>query len=168
MKLKILFLLAVACIGINTSMHANDIDYVMQITLSDGTVDTYVVDERPRVSLDEKFVHVWTDEINTKYEVESVLSYTFVDLKTGIDEIKDESIDNEASGITFKYVDGENIIVRGLQSEDKLRVYTLSGKMVSVEIKNHEDHANISLRNQQSGTYIVSINNNKSIKVFKR
>ena len=164
MGLKKTILLAALCLG-TTSMQAKSIDYVMKIMLSDGTVDKYVLSDRPWVTLFENFVEVTTEMISAKYDVESVLSYTFEDILTSIDDVNDD-VDEE--GITFKYLDGETVSISGLNEDDKIAVYSLSGSKIVADIERSEDAADISLRNLDAGTYIITINNSKSIKVFKR
>ena len=88
MKLKKTILLVALCLGAS-SIQAEDIDYVMKISLSDGTVDKYLVDDRPRVILGDKFVRVVAEDISAEYEVQSVVSYTFEDILTGIEDVKD-------------------------------------------------------------------------------
>ena len=164
MGFKKTILLAALCLGAS-SIQAEDIDYVMKITLSDGTVDKYVVDDRPRVILGDKFVRVVAEDISAEYEVQSVVSYTFEDILTGIEDVKD---DGDEAGITFKYLDGETVSVIGLNEDDKIAVYSLSGSKIVADIERSEDAADISLRNLDAGTYIITINNSKSIKVFRR
>ena len=118
MKLKKTILLAALCLGAS-SIQAEDIDYVMKISLSDGTVDKYLVDDRPRVILGEKFVRVVAEDISAEYEVQSVVSYTFEDILTGIEDVKD---DGDEAGITFKYLDGETVTISGLNEDDKIAV----------------------------------------------
>lgn len=165
MGLKKTILLAALCLGA-TSMQAESIDYVMKITLSDGTVDKYVVSDRPRVYLNENSVEVYTQEISAKYDVKSVLSYTFEDILTGIEDVKDDAGDE--AGITFKYLDGETVVVSGLNADDNIAVYSLSGGKIAADIDRSEDAADVSLKNLDAGTYIITINNSKSIKVFRR
>lgn len=164
-------LLAVACLG-TTSILADDVNYVMKIALLDGTVDTYVVDERPQVTLDDKFVKVWTNDISARYDANAVANYTFADIaKKDIREMQEggDIADPESViGITFKYVDGETMIVSGIKADDTISCSSLSGQRVDAEIDRYRDSANISLRNLAPGTYIISINNSKSIKVLKR
>ena len=164
MGFKKTILLAVLCLGAS-SIQAEDINYVMKISLSDGTVDKYLVDDRPRVILGDNFVRVVAEDISAEYEVQSVVSYTFEDILTGIDDVKD---DGDEAGITFKYLDGETVTVSGLNADDKIAVYSLSGSKIVADIERSEDAADISLRNLDAGTYIITINNSKSIKVFRR
>ena len=164
MGFKKTILLVALCLGAS-SIQAEDIDYVMKISLSDGTVDKYLVDDRPRVILGDKFVRVVAEDISVEYEVQSVVSYTFEDILTGIEDVKD---DGDEAGITFKYLDGETVSISGLNEDDKIAVYSLSGSKIVADIERSEDAADISLRNLDAGTYIITINNSKSIKVFRR
>ena len=158
MKLKKTILLVALCLGAS-SIQAEDIDYVMKISLSDGTVDKYLVDDRPRVILGDKFVRVVAEDISAEYEVQSVVSYTFEDILTGIEDVKD---DGDEAGITFKYLDGETVTISGLNEDDKIAVYSLSGSKIVADIERSEDAADISLRNLDAMLGISSLSNMQS------
>ncbi|MBQ3539788.1 MAG: T9SS type A sorting domain-containing protein [Bacteroidaceae bacterium] len=156
---------AIICLCASTSIMADDASYIMRITLTDGSVVNYVVNKHPKVSLSEKTVKVQTDEITAEYDVKSVVNYTFATHATGIDDVQDGS---GLPGITFKYLDKETIIVSGLQTDDNITIHSLSGSKQAFDVSRDDNAAHISLSNLPCGTYIISVNNSKSIKVFKR
>lgn len=144
---------------------AEEISHVMRVTLTDGTVDTYIVADELKVSLDEEFVHVSALDVNFKYEAGQVESYTFADITTGVKEVLEEGSEE---GVTFKYVDGKTVVIRGIAADATVQVFSLSGQKQKVEMTKYEKGADVSLQSLPAGTYIVSLKNGKSIKVVKR
>ncbi len=165
MRILRILLLTMALLSTATNVWADGVNYVMKITLSDGTVDKYFVYDRPKVFLTGDSVHVWTKVLSTSYSADAVVCYTFEETATGIGEVSD---DEDADGITFEYLDGETVIVGGLSADDTIKVFSLTGSEAGALIDRYDAGADISLRNLSSGTYIISINNSKSIKVLKR
>lgn len=157
-------LLCVAA-GAWVGLAADEISHVMRVTLTDGSVDTYIVADGLSVELDEEFVHVSTREVYFKYEVGQVGNYTFEDIATGVEEVLEEGSEE---GVTFQYVDGKTVVIRGISSDSAVQVYSLSGQKQQVEMTKYENGADVSLQSLPAGTYIVSIKNGKSIKVIKR
>ena len=163
LKRGILFLCTMT--GFWSGISANEVSHVMRVTLTDGTIDTYIVADHLNVDLDADSVYVSTIDISFAYEVGVVESYTFADITTGIEEVLNS--DNE-EGIVFKYVDGKTVVIRGCKPNSLIQVYSLSGQKQKVEMAKYENGADVSLQSLPTGTYIVSVKNGKSIKVVKR
>lgn len=72
-----------ALLSTATNVLADGVNYVMKITLSDGTVDKYFVYDRPEVFLTGDSVHVWTKVLSASYSADAVVSYTFEETATG-------------------------------------------------------------------------------------
>lgn len=83
MRILRILLLTMALLSTATNVWADGVNYVMKITLSDGTVDKYFVYDRPEVFLTGDSVHVWTKVLGASYSADAVVSYTFEETATG-------------------------------------------------------------------------------------
>ena len=165
MKLKKKLLLSFLALGACLGAKSQDVSYVMRVTLTDGKVDEYLVADHPNVSVEKGVVYVW-GAVQATYKVEDVKDYTFADASTtGIEEV---ASDEPKAGISVKYVDGENVIIRGISPDTPVRVYSLGGQMQNAAITHSADGVNVSLNALPAGTYIIDMKNEKSIKVLKR
>lgn len=163
--MKKLLLLFVACI-VSIGMDADEAEYIMRVSLTDGKVDTYVVADHPYVTFLQDVTRIYSNGLLTEYESGKIESYSFVERDvTEIEEVTEQE-DNE--GITVWFVDGVTVKVRGIAPETAIRVYTVGGQMVTPIVSPLEDGADITFSNQPSGTYIINIGNEKSIKIQKR
>lgn len=165
-SLKKKLLLLFFGLGAWTGAMSQDVSYVMRVTLTDGTFDEYLVADHPTVALDRDKVMVYSASVQATYDVDDVKEYTFVDADvTSIEEVA--SADNKAN-ISVTYVDGKNVIIRGISSDTPVRVYSLNGQMQNAIITSTTDGVNVSLAALPTGTYIIDIKKEKSIKVLKR
>ena len=57
--------------------------------------------------------------------------------------------------------------VSGLQDTDRLQVYTLDGKNVSMSVSRHGEEASVDLSSRKQGVYIVSVNQRFTFKLMK-
>ena len=109
MKRKLLLFITVLSTSIST--FAENVDYVMHVTLTNGKVDTYIVGSHPNVYFDKDYTTIASYELTTSYETSQIESYTFADINaTSIEEVMNG---NEAEGVFVKFVDGITVQVRG-------------------------------------------------------
>lgn len=161
-KLLLLFAVCIVSIG----MDADEAEYIMRVSLTDGKVDTYVVADHPYVTFQQDVTWIYSKGLLAEYESGKIESYSFVERDvTEIEEVTEQE-DNE--GITVWFTDGVTVKVRGIAPETAIRVYTVGGQMVTPIVSLQEDGADITFSNQPSGTYIINIGNVKSIKIQKR
>lgn len=164
MKRKLLLFITVLSTSIST--FAENVDYVMHVTLTNGKVDTYIVGSHPNVYFDKDYTTIASYELTTSYETSQIESYTFADINaTSIEEVING---NEAGGVFVKFVDGVTVQVRGISPETIVRTYSLTGELQSPIISTLSDGVDISLSMLPAGTYVVKIGNEKSIKIQKR
>lgn len=161
-KLLLLFAVCIVSIG----MDADEAEYIMRVSLTDGKVDTYVVADHPYVTFLQDVTWIYSNGLLTEYESGKIESYSFVE--RDVTEIEEVTEQEDSEGITVWFVDGVTVKVRGIASETAIRVYSVGGQMVTPIVSLQEDGADITFSNQPSGTYIINIGNVKSIKIQKR
>lgn len=161
-KLLLSFIALMACMGAKSQ----DIGYVMRVNLTDGTVDEYLVADHPTVSFGKDKVTVQSASVWATYATGDVKEYTFVDANAT--SIEGTTSTEHKADVSITYVDGENVIIRGINPNTPVRVYSLDGQMQKAVTTHTTDGVNISLSPLSVGTYIININNEKSIKVLKR
>lgn len=164
--LKKQLLFSLFALGAWTGATAQDVGYVMRVTLTDGTVDSYLVADHPTVEFTQDKVTVQSASVRAEYAADDVKDYTFVDVNAT--NIEATTAETPEHGITFKYVDGENISIRGIEATTPVSVYSIGGQKQNATIIRTPDGANVSLGTLPTGTYIINIRNIKSIKVLKR
>lgn len=119
------------------------------IKLTDGNTHTFVLSEKPVVTLPEGNIVV-NGSVSTTYLRSEVEKFYFVyDDGSGI-----EAIDKD--NIKLNYVDGENICISGLKDKMTVTVVSLDGKLVTTQKSNEIGNVAISLGNQPKGIYIIS------------
>ena len=159
-------LLPLLALGAWTGTWAQDVGYVMCVTLQNGSIDRYLVADHPSVNFIEDKVQVATESVKAEYAIADVKDYTFMAIDaTGIEETMATSTDE---GITFKYVGGSTVSIRGIGSDDPVSVYALNGQKMDANIVRTADGAEVSLNLLLAGTYIINIKNSTSIKILKR
>ena len=163
--MKKLLLLFAACI-VSIGMDADEAEYIMRVSLTDGKVDTYVVADHPYVTFLQDVTRIYSNGLLTEYESGKIESYSFVE--RDVTEIEEVTEQEDNAGITVWFTDGVTVKVRGIAPETAIRVYTVGGQMVTPIVSPQPDGADITFSNQPSGTYIINIGNEKSIKIQKR
>lgn len=158
-------LLSLLAITSMSSAIAEDESFVMRIRLTDGSVDEYIVADRPTVSLREGKVYVVSASVSAEYSNSDIDEYTFSNATESA--IKDVETDSPAQ-LSVKYVDGNTVEVRGVKSNKPIHVFSIDGKMQESRVDRLEDGATVSLVNLAAGTYIINIGGEKSVKVIKK
>ena len=82
---------------------------------------------------------------------------------TAIEDVKSD----ECQRISFNLTSAGVVRVGGLQSSDRLQVFSLDGKNVSAAVSRNDSEATIDLTQQPRSIYIVSVNQRFSFKLMK-
>lgn len=163
-QIKLLFLLA--GLAFSPQAFSQAISHVMHVKLIDDTVDKYVVSENLELKIADGRAYVYSTSLETSYNIDSIAEYTFVDIETGIEDVKEDK--TMSPGLEISYLNNEEVIVKGIAGNAKARVYALSGQPVKAEVSHTEGCMTISLISLPAGSYIIYINKEKSFKVLKK
>lgn len=129
------------------------------IKLTDGNTHTFVLSEKPVVTLPDGNIAV-NGSASTTYPRSEVEKFYFVyDDGSGIESIGKDNV-------TFYYVDGENVRISGLKDKAIVSVASLDGKIISTQKSDGTGSVTISLGNHPKGIYIISFGG-RSVKIRK-
>lgn len=136
------------------------------VRLSEGTENAYILSEEPIVTIQEDKMIV-TGIIEVVYFRSEISKFYFDDIDpddprimkspTGVDSA-------EKGNVEFRYVDGENILIRGLNENTIVTVTSIDGVFISSQRSDSTGNVSISLKNRKSGVYVISFEG-RSIKV---
>lgn len=133
----------------------------LTIIFNDGSMQSYVLSERPKVTFDTKSLFVKSPDVNDTYTLSDVHKFVFSD----DDQTAIASVVKGECRVTF--VDGSNVVVEGLNPGCAVRVFDISGKMLSGTVAGADGRASVSLEAQLSGVYVVGVEGGKSFKLVK-
>ena len=150
---KLLMTLLVA-LGVFASASASD--EALNLKMKDGTVHSFVLSEKPVVTMGTGKLNVATDAATATYNLHDVSEYSFGNA-TGIGSVK------ASSGFSRT---GDNLVFHGIES-GKVQVYAVNGVAVRAEIHVANGDTMVSLANLQRGVYIVKVSGT-SIKINKK
>lgn len=153
-SIKIITFLLVCLLSSGLKAEASETTLVLE--LSNGTIDTYALSDRPVITFDRNELKIESNEIFTTYNIKDVNRYYFDLNSSAIDNI----VFDDNSHFYF-YIEGENICVKGAT---RASVYSMNGNMLA-EGKG-DGEISISLSSFPSGFYIINVNN-KTIKIKK-
>lgn len=136
------------------------------VRLSEGTENAYILSEEPIVTIQEDKMIV-TGIIEVAYFRSEISKFYFEDIDpddprimknpTGVDNV-------EKNNVEFRYVDGENILIRGLNENTIVTVTSIDGVLISSQRSDSTGNVSISLKNRKSGVYVISFEG-RSVKV---
>lgn len=82
---------------------------------------------------------------------------------TAIENVKSD----ECQRISFDLTSAGVVRVSGLQSSDRLQVFSLDGKSISAVVSRNDGEATVDLTQKSRGIYIVSVNQRFTFKLMK-
>ena len=136
------------------------------VRLSEGTENAYILSEEPVVTFQEDKMIV-TGIIEVAYFRSEISKFYFEDIDPDDPRIMKSPtrVDNvEKDNVVFRYVDGENILIRGLKENTVVTVSYIDGVLIYTKRSDSTGNISISLKNKKSGVYVISFNG-RSIKV---
>lgn len=150
---KILLSLLVA-LGVTAT--ASAADDALNLTMKNGTVHSFVLAEKPVITMGDGKLNVSTDNATATYDLYDVSQYAF-GTPTGIAGV------SVAKNISRT---GDNILFGGVEAKN-VTVCTLDGSNVEATIASTANGTTVSLTNLSSGVYIVKADN-VAIKISKK
>ncbi len=125
-----------------------------------GETFYFMLEESPKITFKDQEMHVSTKTKTYDIEITDIVKFFFLNKTNRIDNLKtDEFI--------IKYINNGNIIIEGVPSPS-IKIYTVDGKLLMEKIHSMGNETSVSLESLASGIYILSINNDKSIKIYKK
>lgn len=128
-----------------------------------GVKISFALSENPELTFNEQSMIVTTNEGSQQFDIFNIVQWYFENESTGIGTIRkyDKPI-----------IDGPNnevIIVKGLSSTSEIQIYSIDGRKQSLRDSYYDgDKFVINTSSLPKGVYIVSINNQQSIKFHKK
>ncbi len=143
-------------VALGVCVSASASDEALNLKMKDGSVHSFILARKPVVTMGDGKLNVTTDAATATYNLYDVSEYTFGDA-TGIASVKSQT------GFSRN---GDNLVFHGVDT-GKVRVYSLAGVAVRVEVRNDNGDAVVSLANLQRGVYIIKASG-ISIKINKK
>lgn len=134
---------------------------MLTVILTDGTQQSYVLADRPRVTFDESQMHIDAAQLSDTYAISAVKKFVFADDATAIADVV-------AGEQRLTFVDGKNVLLEGLAPGTTVALYDLSGHTLATTQVGAEGKASVSIEQQKAGVYVVGVAGGKSFKLLKR
>ena len=153
--MKKLLLSAVALLGSIAALAADD---ALNLTMKDGTTHSFVLVQKPVITMGEGNLYVSTDNATATYRLHEVSHYAFGDAATGI-----SAATAAATGVVRQ---GDNIVLGGV-SADRVVVSSIGGAAVAAAVSTVDNATVVSLASLPSGVYIIKVGGT-TVKVNKK
>ncbi len=155
-------MLSILNIGTMTATHDGD---VLKIIFNDGTYIGVLLKNRPVITFTTDSLVLDADD----FQMAVPKSYTDIEKivfeDNAITGIEQPTADNH--GLQITYLDGENVVISGVNDKMPWRVYGLDGKQYQVNANLAGNMLTISLSSLVNGVYIIRIDN-YSFKIRKK
>ena len=143
-------------------MSMAEVDNILIVETNDGVTISFALAEKPEISFEGKVMSVITEKDSQYFEISNISKWYFEQVTSGIQAVKKEQP-------SIKVVDNDKIIVDGSISLSKIRLYSIDGKEQSVKVSYSDDSKPvINISSLPKGIYVISINNQQSIKLYKK
>lgn len=130
------------------------------VSLADGTVNEYILAEKPVVTFLGDKMKFSSDQIEQEYPAEDVKGFHFSSVSTGIGRT------NGGNMVSINFTDNNCVAITGL-SKGHVRLYNASGQLLrTVSVKGQS--ASISLQGLAPGSYIVAPEGVPAMKISKK
>ena len=156
--------LTLSFFGIGTMMATHDGD-VLKITFKDGSIVGVLLENRPVITFTTDSLVLTADNFTMAmpYQYTDIEKIEFED--NAITGIEQATVNNNE--LTITYLDGENVIISGVDDKMSWRVYSLDGKQVQVPANRAGQVLTLSLAPLVNGVYIIRVDN-YSFKIRKK
>ncbi|MBO5601779.1 MAG: hypothetical protein J5957_04130 [Prevotella sp.] len=150
--------------GITSMMATHDGD-VLKITMKNGDIYGYLLQDRPVITFNTDSLYLTTDNFTMAlpFSYNEIDKIEFEDNAiTGVDQ---PTVNHHELKIT--YLDGEHVIINGVDEKSQWRVFGIDGKQVQVPADRAGQVLTFSLTPLISGVYIIRVDN-YSFKIRKK
>lgn len=132
------------------------------IELKSGGLRYFQLAKKPIVTFNGDEININGQDFSTTFD--KVKAFRFEPDTT--DEVKSPEIQKEIKK-TFRYVDGQTVILSGLTGNERFSVYSIDGKRVQPDIEYNTDNVAIGLGSLPKGYYIIHVDH-QSYKIYKK
>lgn len=153
-------LVLLLCMVTSPSMASNEGD-VLMVQMKSGDLYKFHLTERPVVTFWPDGIKIVSSDFSAEYK--DVQKIYFEEYTTDVTLPQDV----QANEMIFTYLDGHTVQIDGLKGNTAIRVFTLEGKMMSLDIERQVNSIKVDLAAYPKGIYIIRCNNH-SFKVTKR
>ena len=150
--------------GVTSMMATHDGD-VLKITMKNGDIYGYLLQDRPVITFNTDSLYLTTDNFTMAlpFSYNDIDKIEFEDnARTGVDQ---PTVNHHELKIT--YLDGEHVIISGVDEKSQWRVFGIDGKQVQVPADRVGQVLTFSLTPLISGVYIIRVDN-YSFKIRKK
>lgn len=140
-------------------LHDNSEENLIVLTRS-GETFYFLLEESPKITFKDQIMHVSAKTKSCDIEISNMARFYFSKDANRIDDLK-------TNEFKIRYANNDNITIEGL-SAPSVKVFSIDGKLIMAEMHSFGNETCITLESLASGIYIISINNNTSIKIYKR
>lgn len=143
-------------------MAVAEVDNILIVETNDGVTVSFALVEKPEISFEGSVMIVKSEKESQFFEITNISKWYFEQVTSCIEAIKKEQP-------SIKVVDNDNIIVDSSSSLSKICLYSIDGKQQSVKVSYSDDSKPvINISSLPKGIYVISINNQQSIKLYRK
>lgn len=153
-------LVLLLCMVTSPSMASNE-DDVLMVQMKSGDLYKFHLRERPDITFWTDGIKITSSDFSAEYK--DVQKIYFEEYTTDVTLPQGA----QATELTFTYLDGHTVQIDGLKEHIAIRVFTLDGKMMSLDVERQVNSIKVDLAAYPKGIYIIRCNNH-SFKVTKR
>lgn len=146
-------------LGVVSTMGAEELKDCLVVHMHSGATISYVLEERPIVTFSDTQMHIESAEVSDDHNVADVQMFTFE---------KSSSIGAVGAQEWRIIVKGELVLLEGLDSTVGVSLVDVQGRIVASAIVADDGSASLSLNKLETGVYVLSTTDGKSLKIFKK
>lgn len=164
--LLLLFAVMTVCAQANAAVAG---DHLI-VEMNDNSEKVFTLAETPVVEFGNGVVCITASNFTTEIEYSSINRIYFGD-DSSSSETPDTptTIDNSQTGnrFTFQYTDGQTVRMSGLKDANRVSLYSIDGKRMSMDTDRNGDEVTIHLGALPAGFYVIKANE-QSFKIYKK
>lgn len=151
-----------ACLAALAVVTASAADVTLKVELRNGTTEEFKLADKPVVTFSGESCVISCNAANVTYDMGNVARAYFTDGTSAVDEALSDAF-------SVDFTNPSEAVVRGIAPGASVALYGLDGTMVLEMQADSDGVARIPLDGLASRTvYVVSINNGKNFKLYKK
>jgi len=159
LKMKKIFLMILMLIEILSAADTSEYS-ILVVQLKSGKYDVYQLDTKPKITYEGSEMVMKSGLVETRYERSQVKNLNFGDETTGINPSRTGEF-----GFAFS---GNEALIEGIGTNGTVRVFGIGGQLITTSRASDDGTVRLSFSNLSTGTYVIDINREKTIKIMKR